>query len=46
MNARGHHMTTQTKFVIALLTSAALAGWGAYQVLGALFDPVIRSLGA
>jgi len=39
-------MTTQTKFVIALLTSAALAGWGAYEILGALFDPILRSLGS
>lgn len=39
-------MTAQSKFVIALVASAALAGWGAYQVLGALFDPILRGLGA
>lgn len=39
-------MTAQTKFMLALVTSAALAGWGAYQILGALFDPILRGLGA
>jgi len=39
-------MTAQTKLVIALIGSAALATWGAYQFLAAMLDPVIRGLGA
>ena len=39
-------MTAQTKFLIALAVSVGLAAWGSYEVLRALFDPVIRSLGA
>lgn len=39
-------MTTQTKFAIALIASAALATYGAYEILRGLLDPVIRTLGA
>ena len=37
-------MTAQTKLVIALIGSAALATWGAYQFFAATIDPVIRGL--
>jgi len=39
-------MNTQAKLVVALVASAALATWGAYQFLAAAIDPVIRGLGA
>jgi hypothetical protein len=38
-------MTTQTKFAIAFAASTLAAAWGAYEILGALFHPIIRSLG-
>jgi len=39
-------MKTETKLVIALIGSAVLTAWGAYQFLAATLDPVIRGLGA
>lgn len=41
-------MTVRAKatFVLAFFAFANLAVWGGKEILGALYDPILRSLGA